>query len=289
MLEIMLFLLFLSLTSVIGFILDPTEIVQALDDKYASLLHALDYEGIVSQFYHDAALVVPPKPTGFIKKPALPYFFPLMQDYWGEDMKMTPEVVKMEEDNGKIVIHEMGSYKGVYNKYYHRWIIDDGSWWITFHAFGIGSPKPNAIASAFSGSFNETLTTGNSTKLILKLEQEFDDRYNVQDFAGVAGLFHEDALLVPRTPNRFFRKSELTDYFRSAYNLAGLMHCETRPVIVVQESPTVIHEMSGIRVNNETEFLPFYVRWTKTCEGWKMNFYLSVFAVKHPHPPLKHL
>jgi len=286
MLEI---ILFLSLTSVVGFILDPAEIVQALGEKYANLLNANDYEGIVSQFYHEVALVVPPKPTVFLKKPALPDFFPLMQNYWGDDMAMTPEVVKMEEENGKMIIHEIGSYKGVYNRYYQRWMIDNGSWWITFHAMGIGSPKPNATFSQFSGSFDSTLTHGNATELITKLEGEFDDRYNVQDFAGVTELFHDDALLVPREPNRFFTKPELTFYFQTAYNLAGLMHAETKPVIVVQESPSVIHEMSGIRVNNETEFLPFYVRWTKSCQGWKIQFYLSVFAVKHPHPPLKHL
>jgi len=279
---------FLSLTSVIGFLVDPTEIVQALDNKYAKLLNEFDYQGIVSQFYHEVALVVPPKPTGFVKKPGLPHLFPLMQEYWGDNMEMTPEIVKMEEENGKIVIHEIGSYKGVYNRYYQRWMVDNGSWWITFHAMGIGSPKPGAN-TPFSGSFNATLTHGDSTKIIAELEQEFDDLYNVQDFAGVAALFHEDALLVPRSPDRYFVRSELTNYFQSAYLLAGLMHCETKPVIVIQESPTVIHELSGIRVNNETEFLPFYVRWTKSCLGWKMKFYLSVFAVRHPHPPLKKL
>jgi len=281
-------MLIVILTSVTGFLLDPTEIVQALDKKYASLLNALDYQGIVSQFYHDTALVVPPKPTGFIKKPALASLFPLMQEYWGDNMEMTPEIVRMEEEYGTIVIHEIGNYKGVYNRYYQRWMIDNGTWWITFHAIGIGSAKPGA-SNPFSGSFKTMFSNGDSTKLIAKLEQKFDDLYNQQDFAGVTDLFTNDALLISRSPDRYFVKSELTNYWQMAFKLAGLKHCETKPAIVVQESPLVIHEMSEIRVNNETEFLPFYVRWTKSCQGWKIKFYLSVFAVYHPHPEIKPL
>lgn len=160
---------------------------------------------------------------------------------------------------------------------------------ITFSAIAIGSPEPSA-GSTSSSLFNyTTISCDNRTDIIAKLEQKFDDRYNMQDFAGVAELFEEKSLLIPRSADGYVFQSELTDYFQKAYSLAGLMHANTKPVIVIQESPQIIHEMGGIQVNNETEFLPYYVRWTKNCKTWNINFYLSVFAVPHPHPEITRL
>jgi len=278
-------MLILLLNSVLATRKDPTQIVQALDNQYARLWNAGDYGGIVKNMFHEDALAIPPIPTEFIRRADLEEYFELMHDYWNDNMTMTPEVVAMEEEHGKFVIHEIGRWSGVYNRYYQRWVNDNGPWSITLLAIAIGEPEP----SSSNPPFNVLTTTApddNPSALIAKLEKQFDYYYNTQDFERVTEMFDYNALLIPRSADQFVRKSQLTQYWQMAYDLAGLKHANTKPVIVVEESPLVIHEMGGIQVNNETQFLPYYVRWVQNCTAfWNMKFYLSVFPVPHPHPP----
>jgi len=274
----------LLLTLVMGVSLDPTQIVQELDNEYARLWNAGDYETIANHMFDEDALVIPPIPTEFIARSDLVRYFQYMHEYWGDNMTMTPEVVTMEEEFGWFVIHEIGRWNGVYNRYYLRWVNDNGSWLITLAAIAIGEPEPGA-SNPPSSSFITTIPGNTPTQIIAKLEKQFDYLYNKQDFAGVTDLFDEDALLIPRSADRFLNKSELTEYWQMAYSIAGLKHANTKPVIIIEESPLVIHEMGGIQVNNETQFLPYYVRWVRNCTAWNMKFYLSVFPIPHPHPP----
>jgi len=278
-------MLILLLTSVLTASKDPTQIVQALDNKYAKLWSAGDYGAIVKDMFHEDALVIPPIPTEFIIRADLENYFQLMNDYWNDNMTMTPEVVSMEEENGKFVIHEIGRWNGVYNRYYQRWASDNGPWSITLLAIAIGEPEP-AGSNPPSNVLASKTPNDNASAIITKMEEQFDYFYNTQDFKSVTELFDNGALLIPRSADQFVTKSQLTQYWQMAYDVAGLKHANTKPVIVVEESPLVIHELGGIEVNNETQFLPYYVRWVRNCtDFWNMKFYLSVFPVQHPHPP----
>jgi len=288
-------MLVLLLTSVIGLSSDLTQIVQELDNKYASLWNARDYKGLVTQLFSQDALVVPPLPTDFVQQPDLAIWFQLMHPYWGDNMTMTPESARMDLEFGHFVIHEIGSWNGIYNRYYLRWVKDNRSWKITFIAIAIGEPQPN-VPNPFSrflttvtwkSMINMKVNGDDCTKIMNTLEQQFDDLYNVQDFEGVAELFDEDALLIPRSSDRFFQQSQLSLYFQMAYSVAGLKYADTQAVTVVRESPTVIHELGGIHVNYENQFLPYYIRWVLKNNVWKIKFYLSVFPIPHPHPPEK--
>jgi len=290
-------MLILLLASVIGVSSDLTHIVQELDNKYASLWNAHDYEGLVTQLFSEDALVVPPLPTDFVQQPDLAVWFKFMHKYWGDNMTMSPESARIDEEFGQFVIHEIGRWNGIYNRYYQRWVQENGSWKISFVAIAIGEPQPG-VPNQFSrflttvpwkSLINLNVGGDDGTKLLTELENKFDDLYNVQDFEGVAGLFDEDGLLIPRSSDRFFKQSQLTLYFQMAYSVAGLKYADTQPVNVVRESPTVLHELGGIHVNNETQLLPYYLRWVKTSNGWKIKFYLSVFPIPHPHPPEKKL
>jgi len=277
-------MLILFFTIVIGFSLDPIQIVQALDNKYASLLNAGDYHGIAHELFHKDALVIPPIPTEFIEQPDLGSWFQWVQSYWDDNITMTPEVVVMQEEFGHSVIHEIGRWTGVYNRYYQRWVNYDGAWLISLSAIAIGEPEPGIVNLPLR-PFSTSNLDDEPSKLIFRLEKEFDELYNNGDFESVGALFNDDALLIPRSADRFFIKKDLTKYFEMAYNLAGLKHANTKPVIVVEESPMVIHEIGGIQVNNETQVLPYYVRWVRNSTVWDVNFYLSVFPIPHPHPP----
>jgi hypothetical protein len=283
----------LLLTSVIGLSTDMTKVVQELDNKFASLWNAHDYQGLVAQLFTEDALVVPPLPTDFVQQPDLAIWFQLMHKYWGGNMTMTPVSARMEQEYSRYVIHEIGRWNGIYNRYYQRWVKHDGLWKITFIAIAIGEPQPN-VPNQFSrflttvpwkSVINMNVGGDDPTQLMNTLEKKFDDLYNVQDFEGVAALFDKEGLLIPRSSDRFFKQSQLALYFQMAYSVAGLKYADTQAVTVVRESPTVIHELGGIHVNYEDQFLPYYLRWVLTNSGWKIKFYLSVFPIPHPHPP----
>jgi len=277
-------MLILLLTTVLAYRLIPSDVVRERDENFARLWNEGNYEKIVKSMFHKNALVIPPMPTRFIKQPDILNYFLLNHEYWNDNMTMIPEVVGLELEYGVFAIHEIGRWSGVYNRYYQRWVKEDRQWWITFLAIAIGEPDPEASNPPFKVPLSITAADPPS-KYIAKLEKRFDFFYNRQDFESVTDLFHSSALLIPRSADRFLTKAKLPEYWQMAYNLAGLKHANTRPIIVLKESPVVIHEMGGIQVNNETHILPYYVRWLKNGTSWNMKFYLSVFPIPHAHPP----
>jgi len=268
------------LSFVLAYRLIPSEVVREKDGDFSKLWNAGNYERIVSSMFHKDALVIPPIPTEFIKQPDLLNYFQVNHAYWGNKMTMTPELVGLELENGIFVIHEIGKWSGVYSRYYQRWVMEDEQWLITFLAIAIGEPDKTA-SHPLSKVLPSTTPAVGPSKLIALLEKRFDTFYNKRDFEGATEMFHDGGLLVPRSADKFLTKSKLAEYWQMAHDVAGLKHAKTRPMIVFKESPVVIHEIGGIEVNNEEQFLPYYARWLGNNTSWKIKFYLSGFPISH--------
>jgi len=255
--------LFSAITFVVGrYLEDPKAIVQAQDDKFASFWNAKNYTGLVSEMYHEGALVIPPTATKFIQQMVLASWLPNMEHYWNSAITLTAEVVTLEKGSESNTIHEIGSYEGVPNRYYQRWTDASGQWQIAFAVLAIGGPQAGS-SKAKPMTFRE-----NPSDLIAKLDKVFTDDFNEGYWTDVANLYNPGAQLIPPTCDQYVLQPDLAEFFLAAHN-EGIKTIDLSPVVVVQESPTLIHEIGQNKINGGPPG-PYYVRWINNGTQWQL-------------------
>jgi len=263
--------LFSAVTFVLGrYLEDPKAIVQALDDQYAAFWNKKDYKGLASEMYHDGALVIPPAATKFIPKVSLASWLPNMEHYWNIGMNITAEVVTLEAGPDSSTIHEIGSYEGVPNKYYQRWTDESGQWLIAFSVLAIGGPQEGSSISK-QNPVNE-----DPKKLIRELDSQFTNDFNSGYWTEVAKLYNPGAQLIPPTCDQYVLQPALAAFFEAAHK-SGINTIDLQPMVVIQESANLIHEIGANKINGGPPDT-YYVRWINNGTEWQLALDIMVIG-----------
>jgi len=256
---------YVAVTFVAGrYIEDPTQIVQALDNQYAAMWGMKDYEGIENALYHEDVVVIPPDATKFINQDAIDSWLPNMEQYWPSTLNISAEVVVLEAGSQENIIHEIGSYAGVANRYYQRWSDAGGKWKIAFAATAIGGPQDDRSV------FEQVAVRDNPYPIIQEKDKEFTVAFNKEDFDTVASFYNPGAQLIPPTCDGYVLQTQLAAFFKAAH-YSGIATIDLKPTVVVQESSTMIHEI-GANSINQGPAGPYYVRWINNGTEWQLAF-----------------
>eukprot|EP01062_Namystynia_karyoxenos_P074497 TRINITY_DN71409_c0_g1_i1.p2 TRINITY_DN71409_c0_g1~~TRINITY_DN71409_c0_g1_i1.p2 ORF type:complete len:262 (+),score=116.53 TRINITY_DN71409_c0_g1_i1:76-861(+) len=101
---------------------------------------------------------------------------------------------------------------------------------------------------------------------LVKKDQEFAALFNAGNFSAVANLYNPGALLIPPTADQFLTQDKLAAFFASAHK-GGLSGLSITPLHVLEESPTLVHEIG--RVSSTQGTGTFYARWVKPGADWQ--------------------
>jgi len=253
------------------YIVDPKQIVQALDNQYAALWGMGEYANIENDLYHKDAVVIPPNATKFISQDAIDSWLPNMEQYWPSPLKISAEVVVLEAGSQENTIHEIGSYAGVANRYYQRWSDAGGKWMIAFAATAIGGPQGDRSV------FKKVAVEDNPYPIIQEKDEEFTVAFNNADFDTVASFYNPGAQLIPPTCDGYVLQAQLAAFFKAAHD-SGIATIDLKPTVVVQESSTLIHEIGSNSINQGPAG-PYYVRWINNGTEWQLAF--DIMSIGH--------
>jgi len=256
------------LISFVGFVVgryveDPKKIVQALDDQYAAYWNQKDYTSLADSLYYNGAQVIPPDASKFVSQLGLASWFPRMEQYWNSTLNIIAEYVLLEQGSTSDVIHEIGSYTGVPNKYYQRWSNAGGSWKIAFSVLAVGGPQGE------STTLQHVPVKSDPTTIIALLDREFTNAFNKEDFDTVASFYSVGAHLIPPTCDGYIVQSQLAAFFKAAHE-SGISTIDLKPTVVIQENPMLIHEIGSNSINSGPAG-PYYVRWTNNGTVWQLT------------------
>merc|ERR1719233_2848303 len=220
--------------------------------------------------YHEGALVIPPTADKFIAQMGLASWLPNMEHYWNSALNITAEVVTLETGSESNTIHEIGSYEGVPNRYYQRWTDASGQWLIAFSAVAIGGPQGGSSIS------EQMAVKEDPHELIKKLDRQFTDDFNNGYWTEVANLYNPGAQLIPPTCDAYILQPALAAFFEAAHE-SGINTIDLQPLVVVQESTNLIHEIGLNKINGGAPD-HYYVRWINNGTEWQLAFDIMVIG-----------
>jgi len=262
---------YVAVTFVAGrYIEDPKQIVQALDNQYATLWGLKDYEEIKNALYHDDAVVIPPDANKFINQDAINSWLPSMEQYWPRTLNISAEVVALEAGWQENTIHEIGSYAGVSSRYYQRWSDAGGKWKIAVAVTAIGVQDDRS-------PFEQVAVRDDPWPIIEEKDKEFTVFFNNEDWDTVASFYNPDAQLIPPTCDGYVLQAQLAAFFKAAHD-SGIATIDLKPTVVVQESSTLIHEIGSNSINQGPPG-PYYVRWINNGTEWQLAF--DIMSIGH--------